>query len=164
MRRAHSFTSSRFASDTSRPPYLAFAKASFRALLDEAIAPQELRVGSAFAADRAIMISRALGEAVSTIAAMPANFIRFPNSDQRVFTTFKVRSRTGSSELQIDLPTLAGWGQLRIPGAIWRTMARLGSWIEPVRSLEDENAKLKRLLADSMLDNAALKDLLTKKW
>ena len=31
-----------------------------------------------------------------------------------------------------------------------------------LRSLEDENAKLKRLLADAMLDNAALKDLLTK--
>jgi hypothetical protein len=27
-----------------------------------------------------------------------------------------------------------------------------------------ENAKLKRLLADAMLDNAALKDLLSKKW
>lgn len=33
-----------------------------------------------------------------------------------------------------------------------------------LRSLEDENAKLKRLLADTMLDNAALKDLLSKKW
>jgi len=33
-----------------------------------------------------------------------------------------------------------------------------------LRSLEDENAKLKRLLADAMLDNAPLKDLLTKKW
>jgi putative transposase len=31
-----------------------------------------------------------------------------------------------------------------------------------LRSLEDENAKLKRLLADTMLDNAALKDLLSK--
>jgi putative transposase len=31
-----------------------------------------------------------------------------------------------------------------------------------LRSLEDENAKLKRLLADAMLENAALKDLLTK--
>lgn len=33
-----------------------------------------------------------------------------------------------------------------------------------LRSLEDENPKLKRLLADAMLDNAALKDLLGKNW
>ena len=33
-----------------------------------------------------------------------------------------------------------------------------------LRELERENAKLKRLLADTMLDNVALKDLLEKKW
>ena len=33
-----------------------------------------------------------------------------------------------------------------------------------LRELESENAKLKRLLADTMLDNVALKDLLSKKW
>ncbi len=33
-----------------------------------------------------------------------------------------------------------------------------------LKGLEDENAKLKRLLADAMLDNAGLKDLLAKKW
>lgn len=33
-----------------------------------------------------------------------------------------------------------------------------------LKSLEDENAKLKRMLADAMLDNVALKDLLGKKW
>lgn len=33
-----------------------------------------------------------------------------------------------------------------------------------LRQLEDENAKLKRLLADAMLDQAALKDLLAKKF
>ena len=31
-----------------------------------------------------------------------------------------------------------------------------------LKSLEDENAKLKRLLADTMLDNVILKDLLGK--
>ena len=31
-----------------------------------------------------------------------------------------------------------------------------------LHSLEDENAKLKRLLAEAMLDNAGLKDLLAK--
>jgi putative transposase len=33
-----------------------------------------------------------------------------------------------------------------------------------LRGLESENAKLKKLLADAMLDNAALKDVLAKKW
>ena len=33
-----------------------------------------------------------------------------------------------------------------------------------LKALEDENAKLKRMRADSMLDNVALKDLLGKKW
>lgn len=32
-----------------------------------------------------------------------------------------------------------------------------------LKSLEEENARLKRLLADAMLDNAALKDILGKK-
>jgi putative transposase len=33
-----------------------------------------------------------------------------------------------------------------------------------LKSLEDENTKLKKLLADTMLDNAALKELLSKNW
>jgi hypothetical protein len=33
-----------------------------------------------------------------------------------------------------------------------------------LRMLEDENRKLKKLLAESMLDKAALKELLSKKW
>jgi len=33
-----------------------------------------------------------------------------------------------------------------------------------LRALEDENAKLKKLLAEAMLDNAILKDVAAKKW
>ena len=33
-----------------------------------------------------------------------------------------------------------------------------------LRSLEEENARLKKLLAEAMLDNAVLKDLASKKW
>ena len=32
------------------------------------------------------------------------------------------------------------------------------------KALEEENARLKRLLAESLLDQAALKDLLSRKW
>ena len=40
--------------------------------------------------------------------------------------------------------------------------AKTGDLARRVRELENE--KLKLLLADTMLDNVALKDLLTKKW
>ena len=33
-----------------------------------------------------------------------------------------------------------------------------------LKALEDENGRLKRLLAESLLDQAALKDLLSRKW
>ena len=33
-----------------------------------------------------------------------------------------------------------------------------------LKALEDENGRLKKLLADAMLDNAILKDVAAKKW
>ena len=47
-------------------------------------------------------------------------------------------------------------GEVRRPG-------RLGGE-EVCRSLEDENRRLKKLLAEQMLDNAALKDLVGKNF
>jgi putative transposase len=50
--------------------------------------------------------------------------------------------------------------------SIYKWKARFGgmdvSEAKRMRTLEDENTKLMRLLADAMLDNAALKDLLGK--
>jgi putative transposase len=52
--------------------------------------------------------------------------------------------------------------------SIYKWKARFGgmdvSEAKRLRTVVDENTKLKRLLADAMLDNAALKDLLGKKW
>ncbi len=52
--------------------------------------------------------------------------------------------------------------------SIYKWKARYGgldvSEAKRLKQLEDENAKLKRLVADVMLDNVALKDLLGKKW
>ena len=36
--------------------------------------------------------------------------------------------------------------------------------VKRLKALEEENGKLKRLYADAMLDNTALKDLLGRKW
>ena len=48
---------------------------------------------------------------------------------------------------------------LQLEGQV-RRHGRVGG--QRLKALEDENAKLKRLLAEAMLDNAALKDLLGK--
>lgn len=52
------------------------------------------------------------------------------------------------------------------PATFYKLKARYGgmelSDARRLKALEDENAKLKRLLADTMLDNVVLKDLLGK--
>lgn len=51
-------------------------------------------------------------------------------------------------------------------GTFYNWKAKFGgmdiSEAKRLKALEDENAKLKRLLADAMLDNVVLKDLLSK--
>lgn len=52
------------------------------------------------------------------------------------------------------------------PATFYKLKAKYGgmdvSDAQRLRALEDENGKLKRLLADAMLDNIVLKDLLGK--
>ena len=52
------------------------------------------------------------------------------------------------------------------PSTFYKYKSKYGgmevSDVAKMRVLEDENAKLKRLLADTMLDNVVLKDLLGK--
>ena len=53
-------------------------------------------------------------------------------------------------------------------GTFYKYKAKYGglrvSDAKRLRVLEDENAKLKKLLAEAMLDNAVLKDINAKKW
>jgi putative transposase len=54
------------------------------------------------------------------------------------------------------------------PATFYKWKSKFGgmdvSEAKRLRALEDENAKLKKLLAETMLDNAMLKDLAGKKW
>ena len=53
-------------------------------------------------------------------------------------------------------------------GTFYKWKARFGgldvSDAKRLKALEDENAKLKKLLAETMLDNAILKDITSRKW
>jgi putative transposase len=54
------------------------------------------------------------------------------------------------------------------PATFYQWKAKFGglevSEARRLRTLEAENARLKRLLAEAMLDNAVLKDVASKKW
>jgi putative transposase len=53
-------------------------------------------------------------------------------------------------------------------GTFYKWKAKFGgmdvSDAKRLKALEDENAKLKKLLAEAMLDNAILKDVNSRKW
>lgn len=127
------------------PDRLGFAKSGFRRLLEDGTEPTELRVGGTFEAERGSAVFSAIGDAASTIAAMPANFTRFPNSDQRVFEVVRRRAGPGAG-VDLDLARLWDWGSLVVPGNLWRALSRFGHWIEPM--LVSEWARLTRAYAD----------------
>ncbi len=53
-------------------------------------------------------------------------------------------------------------------GTFYKWKSRYGglevSEAKRLKALEDENSRLKKLLAEAMLDNAMLKDVASKKW
>lgn len=54
------------------------------------------------------------------------------------------------------------------PHTFYKWKAKFGgmtvSEAKRLKALEEENAKLKAMLAEAMLDNRALKDIVSKKW
>lgn len=129
------------------PDGLGFAKTGFRRLLDDGTDASDLRIGATFDPERSSAVMSAIGEAASTIAAMPANFTRFPNSDRQVFSVSRVRS-SRAAPMDLSLQRLRAWGTLVVPGHLWRALSRFGPWIEPM--LVSEWARLSRGYADRM--------------
>lgn len=132
----------------SGPDGLGFAKAGFRELLRQGVIAQDLRIGARFTGDRAAAVALAIAEARRTIADMPANYIRFPNSDARVFAAAPAAPPRFKGELALDREMLGTFGVLTVPGHIWRTLQRCGSWVEPV--LVAEWSRLVRAYGERM--------------
>jgi SAM-dependent methyltransferase len=114
------------------PDGLGFAKRGFRELMASQIAGQDLRIGASFTGERAAALVRALSDARRTIADMPANYIHFPNSGAKVFEADPATPPRFQGELTIDIEMLGAFGKFTVPGHVWRTLQRLGSWVEPV--------------------------------
>lgn len=83
------------------------------------------------------------------------------------FTEEKIISLIKEQEAGIKVEDLCRQHKLS-PSAFYAWKAKYTgvevSEAKRLRELESENAKLKRLLAEAMLDNVALKDVISKKW
>ncbi|MGT2481243.1 methyltransferase domain-containing protein [Methylobacterium oryzae CBMB20] len=117
------------------PDGLGFAKAGFRALLSLGVTAGDLRIGMRFAGPRADALVAALGEARRTILAMPARYTTYPNASVPVFEGVGRLVRV-SGPVMLTSDVLSAWGYLSVPGPLWRTLLRLGAWIEPVLAAE----------------------------
>jgi SAM-dependent methyltransferase len=134
------------------PDGLGFARAGFRALMALGLTAQDLRIGAMFTGERAGAVMSALREARRTIVDMPVRYTTLPNSPLRVFETNSLTVRAAAA-FTLDADLLAAFGDLSVPGPIWRTMLRLGAWIEPVlvgewaRLIKDYALTMGRVLA-----------------
>lgn len=116
----------------SGPDGIGFAGAGFRALLEHRVNAQDLRIGARLLPEIGRALVQALADASDLIARMPAHFTTYPRSDQPVFLVNRQRLPRRIDGVVIDRGLLELYGRFTVPGPVWRTLLRLGSWIEPV--------------------------------
>jgi len=111
---------------------LGFVKDGFRRLLQPqtAISHHDLRPGSIFTGDRALVLHQALTDAAKTITTMPAHYMTYPSGGQ-ILEVRKVGRHQRPNTLCLDTPYLFSFGELRIPRHMWQALQRFDVWIEP---------------------------------
>lgn len=107
-----------------------FVTDSFLAL--RPITAVELRTGSVFSGQTAKHLHRSLSEISQVIRNMPANYLRWPASDNPIFEVTRRRMVPTPAQLQIDEAFLWSLGDFRIPLEIWQALTHYNVWIEPV--------------------------------
>jgi SAM-dependent methyltransferase len=107
-----------------------FVTDSFLAL--RPVTAVELRTGSVFSGQTAKHLHRSLSEISQVIRNMPANYLRWPASDNPIFEVTRRRMVSTPAQLQIDEAFLWSLGDFRVPLEIWQALTHYNVWIEPV--------------------------------
>ena len=108
---------------------LGFVRDGFRGLMSRS--PFDLRVGQRFGGQDAEHLIGALGDAANCIVRMPANYITYPGSDQRLFPCGRAGAVRVESQVSIDERFLWSFGSFSVPRNLWQAMGRYASWLEP---------------------------------
>jgi SAM-dependent methyltransferase len=137
---------------------LGFVREAFGRL--RPIAPFDLRPGMRFSGETVGYLIAAFRDVASTICRMPAHYITYPGRDEPVFRTTRRSMRIPDGLLALDEPLLRSFGDFLVPSNVWRTLARLNVWIEPVlvgewiSLMQQYSAKQDRRLAHDTLARA----------
>lgn len=107
-----------------------FVTDNFNAL--RPLTPVELRVGTVFEGDTAKHLHRSLSDIARLIRDMPAKYLRWPASDQRIFDVRLLRRTAAPANIRVDEPFLWSFGELHIPLPIWHALTHYNVWVEPV--------------------------------
>jgi hypothetical protein len=107
-----------------------FVTDSFLAL--RPVTTVELRIGAMFNGQTAKHLHRSLSEISQVIRNMPANYLRWPASDNPIFEVTRRRMIATPAQLQIDEAFLWSLGEFRVPLEIWQALTHYNVWIEPV--------------------------------
>lgn len=110
---------------------LGFVREAFRSIAD--IPAIDLRPGATFEHGRGLWLTRALGDAASTIRTMPAHFLTYADGRPIFPTEYRGRPRLPPGErLVIEPAFLWSFGTTRVPVHIWTALRRLSAWVEPM--------------------------------
>ncbi len=115
----------------SGPGGYGWAKEAFHRL--GAVSPADLRLGSRFDADRAVILAQAIEDACANIEKMPVRHITFPGSnDKQLFESEFRRVKPTARPIVLSRKYLARFGRLRIPALLWQTLGQYACWLDPV--------------------------------
>ena len=97
------------------------------------ISPSDLRLGARFDADRARIVTRAIGDACLNIKDMPARRITYPGSADRQLFEAEYRSVHASNRpIVLSRRYLARFGRFRVPAQLWQALGQYACWLDPV--------------------------------
>ena len=110
---------------------LGFVQEAFAAV-DE-VSAFELRPGASFEHARGVLMARALGDAASTIARMPAHHLTYADGRPIFATEYQGRPRLApQAPLIIEPGFLWRYGATCVPTHLWVALRRLVAWVEPM--------------------------------
>ena len=94
------------------------------------VSHRDLRVGMKFSGELSAVLHQALKDAGNTIERMPAAHMTYPNGGE-IFPVRKSGRTLRPSSFQLDRSYLSSFGEMLIPGHLWRALQRYGVWMEP---------------------------------